>query len=285
MKYFSKTIRIVLLTAACLILLCSCGKNTFTPENASPKSTGSGAGNRTGSGTDTESPVSTDITLATFNIKHGAEGLDQVADAIREVSPDIIGLEEVDVGCERSGRVNEPEELARLAGYPYHAFAKAISLGGGEYGTAILSRYPIERFEVFPLESGSGEDRSVGHAVISVNGLKLNVFVTHLSYEDRSLRISQMESIAEMLSLCDHYALLGDLNSFNLEDVQYLGGAYYVNRPDRSYTTFRRRDLMIDHIVVSSSFTELESGVFDSDCSDHKLLYAVFHLNEETGLE
>ena len=227
---------------------------------------------------------STDLVLATLNIKHGAEGLDRIADAILEISPDIIGLEEVDVGCERSEGVDEPAELARLAGYPYYAFSKAIPLGDGEYGTAILSRYPIESFEVISLDSGNGEDRSVGHAVISVtelSPLKLDVFVTHLSYESRSLRITQMETIAVQLAMCDHYVLLGDLNSFDLEDILYLKGAYYVNRPDRSYTTFRRRDLAIDNIVVSRDFSELSSGISDSECSDHKLLYAVFHFSPD----
>ncbi|MCR4839544.1 MAG: endonuclease/exonuclease/phosphatase family protein [Eubacterium sp.] len=233
----------------------------------------------------TEKHVSSmDLTLATFNIKHGAEGLDKISEAILDISPDIIGLEEVDVMCERSGNIDEPAELARLAGYPYYAFSKAISLGAGEYGTAILSRYPIESFEIISLYSGNGEDRSVGHAVISVpdlSPLKLDVFVTHLSYENRSLRITQMETIAEQLAMCDHYILFGDLNSFNLEDISYLGGAYYVNRPDRSYITFLRRELAIDNIVVSRDFSELSSGVSDAECSDHKLLYAVFHFNAE----
>ena len=222
----------------------------------------------------TESIVSTELVLATLNIKHGAQGLDTLATAIKEVSPDIIGLEEVDVGCERSDFTDEPAELARLAGYPYYAFSKAINLGDGEYGTALLSRYPIEEFEVLPLPSGNGEGRSLGHASIRVEGVLLHVFVTHLSYEDRQLRIDQMKTISLIMTGYDHYVLLGDLNSFNLEDISYLGADYYVNRPDRSYITFRRRDIAIDNIVLSNSFTELTSGVSERECSDHKLLFA-----------
>ena len=224
--------------------------------------------------------ISMQLTFATLNIKHGEEGLDKVADAIRDISPDIIGLEEVDVNCERSGYIDEPAELARLAGYSYYAFSKAIPLGDGEYGTAILSRYPIEDFEVTSLESGRGENRSVGHAVIHINGLKVDALVTHLSYDSRSLRIEQMEAIADMLKDFDHYVLMGDFNSFDIEDFCYLGGAYYVNRSDRPYTTFRRRELAIDNIIVSEGFTELSSGVSDAECSDHKLLYAVFQFDE-----
>ncbi len=225
-----------------------------------------------------QGPVSMEIRLATLNIKHGAKGLDTIAAAIREVSPDIIGLQEVDVFCERSGYLDEVEELARLAGYPYYAFAKAIPLGSGEYGTALLSRFPIESFEVTPLESGNGEDRALGHAVINAEGIKLDVFVTHLSFEDRNVRIGQMKTIAKILKKCSRYVVLADLNSFVIDDISYLEAAYYVNSPARRYQTFRYRESSPDNIVVSEGFTELSSGVSDAECSDHKFLYAVFRL-------
>jgi len=233
----------------------------------------------TGTETEEQHFAEMNLVLATLNIKHGAEGLDIIAEAIREVSPDIIGLEEVDVNCERSGYTDEPAVLAELAGYPYYAFSKAINLGSGEYGTSIMSRYPIESYEVIDLESGNGENRSLGHAVLDVNGLEVHAFVTHLSYEDRTLRIKQMETIADKLHECEHYVLMGDFNCFNLEDIVFLGGEYYVNRPDRRYTTFQRFDVAIDNIVVSKDFTELSSGLSDKECSDHKLLYAEFLLS------
>lgn len=222
----------------------------------------------------------TELVLATLNIKHGAEGLENIAAAIREISPDIIGLQEVDVDCERSGNVDEPAKLAELAGYPYYAFAKAIPLGAGEYGTAILSRFPIENFEVTALYSGDGEPRSVGHAVVNADGVRLDVFVTHLSFEERSLRIAQMKKIAGMLKRCSRYVLLGDLNSFNIEDISYLEAAYYVNRADRRYQTFRRFNSSPDNIILSEGFTELSTGVSDAECSDHRLLYGTFRLEE-----
>lgn len=263
-----------------VLLLCACS-GIFSTGNVRPEITSSPE-----EPAETEQVeqvfASSEIVLANLNIKHGAEGLDNVASAIREVSPDIIGLEEVDVGCERSGYVDEPAELARLAGYDYFAFSKAISLGGGEYGTAILSRYPIENFEVIALDRGNGEGRSVGHAVINFNGLKLDVLVTHLSYEDSSARYNQMTAIGAMLEGYGRYALLGDLNCFNLEEISNLNGAYYVNRPDRRYETFRPfPGFCPDNIVVSDGFTELSSGISEAECSDHKLLFATFMLSGE----
>lgn len=224
-----------------------------------------------------EVPDEIEITVATFNIKHGADGLDKVAGAIRSVSPDIVGLEEVDVGCSRSNNVDEPAEIARLAGFDHYAFSKAISLGDGEYGTAILSRYPIVSFEVVPLDPGRGEGRSVGHAVINVEGVALDVLVTHLSYEDREARGRQLEYINAMLDGFDRYVLTGDFNSFELEEIYKTGGYYFVNRPGRQYDTFRRfSGYAPDNIVVSEGFTELSSGVSDAEGSDHRLLFATF---------
>ena len=271
--------------AALLLLLPACGQSATAKEstsesrqeskNDSGKQSDSAGPSDSGSSNDS----SRELVLANLNIKHGEEGLEKIAEAIQEVSPDFIGLEEVDVKCSRSGNVDEPKELARLAGYPYYAFAKAISLGDGEYGNALLSRYPIESFEVIQLASGIGEDRSLGHAIVSVEGVQLDVFVTHLSFEDRSLRIKQMKAIAKMLKDCDRYVLLGDLNSFNIADISYLDAAYYVNREDRRYATFRRFNSSPDNIVVSEGFTELMSGVSEAECSDHSLLYAGFLLN------
>lgn len=264
---------IICMTAFLLLSLTACAGNDNSKEDdISGK-------NETGSGADL-STVDMDITLATLNIKYGYEGLDKVSEAIKEISPDIIGLQEVDVNCDRSGNVDEVAELAKMAGYDYYEFAKAIPLYDGEYGTAILSRYPIESFEVMPLYSGSGEERSVGHAVINVEGLKLDVLVTHLTYHSRAVRIAQMETISDMLKSYDQYVLLGDFNSFSIEDFSNLGGTYYVNREDRPYVTmkWKDRELVIDNIVVSDGFSELSSGVFDNECSDHKMLYAVFHL-------
>lgn len=226
-------------------------------------------------------PASMDITLVSLNIKHGAEGLETIAAAIRELSPDIVGLQEVDVFCERSGYADEVTELAKLAGYPYHAFARAIPLGSGEYGTALLSRFPIETFDVTPLDSGYGEPRALGHTVIDAEGIRLDVFVTHLSFEDRDVRIGQLKTIAARLKECSRYILLGDLNTFVIEDVAYLNAAYCVNRPERRYQTFQYRNSSPDNIAVSEGFTELSSGASDAKCSDHKLLWAVFRLEGE----
>lgn len=84
------------------------------------------------------------LRVMTFNILHAALGLDKVAALIRAEDPDVVHLQEVDVGAQRSGFVDQPAVLAEMTGLPYHKFDPVLDLSPGEYGTAFLSRYPID---------------------------------------------------------------------------------------------------------------------------------------------
>ena len=91
------------------------------------------------------------FTLASFNIcsAHFREGvysdenLQLLADRIRESGADVVCLQEVDRGAARSNRVDMPVRLAEMSRLRHHYFIKIRDFQGGEYGTAILSRFPI----------------------------------------------------------------------------------------------------------------------------------------------
>ncbi len=76
----------------------------------------------------------------------GETDLGRIADAINRITPDYVGLQEVDSVCERSFWVNQYAELAKHTGM-YPIFAPATSRSKGLYGIAALSKvppYPIE---------------------------------------------------------------------------------------------------------------------------------------------
>lgn len=95
------------------------------------------------------------LRLLSYNILHGKGGDGQVdmkrtGEAIARERADFVGLQEVDVGVNRSRKINEPEELARLTGL-YPTFAMAFPWQGGEYGRAVLSRekpLSVERIQL-----------------------------------------------------------------------------------------------------------------------------------------
>ena len=97
--------------------------------------------------------------LATFNIKHAElRGLDAIGALLREVRPDVVGLQEVDVGCARSACVDQPAALGTSLGMA-SCFAPALPLGDGSYGNALLAVPELLRGEplqatVLPLPGG-----------------------------------------------------------------------------------------------------------------------------------
>src|SRR5690606_23370805 len=88
------------------------------------------------------------LRVLTYNIKHGATlrgdfDLDRIAGVIRGAEPDLVALQEVDVRTRRARGMDIAGELAsRTRLYP--AFGRAMPYDGGDYGVAILSRFPFE---------------------------------------------------------------------------------------------------------------------------------------------
>ncbi len=87
------------------------------------------------------------IRVMTYNI-HVGVGMDKkldlarIAGVINAQHPDLVGLQEVDRGVERTQRIDEIAEIARMTKMDY-AFAFNLRYQGGQYGVAILSRLPI----------------------------------------------------------------------------------------------------------------------------------------------
>ncbi|ELP32150.1 endonuclease/exonuclease/phosphatase [Rhodopirellula baltica SWK14] len=92
------------------------------------------------------------LRVLSYNIHHGrgTDGkidLDRLANVIRSVDPDLVAVQEVDQNTRRNGMVNQVETLAVQTSL-HGEFAKQIDYDGGEYGQAVLSKYPVESLEV-----------------------------------------------------------------------------------------------------------------------------------------
>lgn len=158
------------------------------------------------------------LSVVSYNIRHG-RGMDDRVDisraaaVLRAQAPDVVGLQEVDVGVERSGRVDEAAELGRLVGM-HHSFGAFFDYQGGQYGMAILSRYPILRSESVRLPDGN-EPRvalavEVEHPAIG----RLMVVNVHFDWvADDGFRFAQAMRLTAFLdSLTVPFVLLGDFN-------------------------------------------------------------------------
>lgn len=168
------------------------------------------------------------IRVLTYNIQHG-EGRDRVTDlartaeVIKGVRPDLVALQEVDRGTERSGGVDQATALADLTGM--HAeYGKAIDHEGGEYGVAVLSRWPIEHGENHPLPAVAGTEQRTALTVwvrAGQEGPLVRLTSTHLSQNwepentlAQALRLNERLASDEVAGV-----LAGDINTATDSDA------------------------------------------------------------------
>lgn len=172
-------------------------------------------------------PVRT-LTVLSFNIHHGVGGdgvfdLDRVADEIRRSRADVIGLQEVDRHYgERSAWTDQPAELAQRLGMHvvYGANLDLEPPAAGQprrqYGTAILSRYPILDWQntLLPKGKPAEEQRGLLEAVVNVRGVHVRVLNTHLQHNSADSRLLQAKVVAGAVVASEKPVVLtGDLNA------------------------------------------------------------------------
>jgi len=222
-----------------------------------------------------EAPLT--LRIGSYNIQHGALAsgdLTLIGDVIKNARLDICGIQEVDLGTARVNGADQPALLAAAAGMEYYRFTRSIDYRGGEYGTLILSHYPIEEFTATKLYSGEKEGRAVGHTVINVNGRRIDFFNTHLSYESRELRRVQFGELRVMLDDCGTYILTADFNTEDFGEFDALGYGSLVNNRANRLVTFPGASTAIDNIVVSADIKPGACGTVRESHSDHYMLWS-----------
>ncbi len=106
-------------------------------------------------GARTSAPA-TAIRVMTYNIHAGQDAaqqknLERVADLIKQAGADVVLLQEIDRRTQRAAGADHLAELERLTGM-HAAFGKSLDYQGGDYGIALLSRWPLDSVRVVPLE-------------------------------------------------------------------------------------------------------------------------------------
>ncbi|WP_435007680.1 endonuclease/exonuclease/phosphatase family protein [Tundrisphaera lichenicola] len=230
------------------------------------------------------------IRVLSYNIHHG-EGVDgkldlgRIAGVIRSVEPDLVSLQEVDRGVKRSEGLDEPAELGRLTGMT-SIFERNIPYQGGEYGNAVLSRWPVKGHKNVPLPSNYvGEQRGALAVDLTTPEGKspIRLIATHLdSRPDDKERLDSVKSIEQMAAEAPDLPtlLVGDLNA--LPESRVLG-AFQTNwkraNPEPLPTfPVAKPTRQIDYVLVrpASRWKVIECRVLDEAvASDHRPLLVV----------
>jgi endonuclease/exonuclease/phosphatase family metal-dependent hydrolase len=115
------------------------------------------------------------LRVLSYNIHKCIGGVDRrydpqrVADVINHQHADVLLLQEVDHDVPRSNRDRQVDVLGELVGMRYRSWFPNVDVrGGGCYGNAILSRYPIVEASNIDLSIRFKKKRSALHGVIRV---------------------------------------------------------------------------------------------------------------------
>lgn len=207
--------------------------------------------------------------LLTYNV-HRCVGTDRtldvarIAQVIADEDPDIVCLQELDVGRLRTGSVDQASELAQRL-HMTSRFHPAMRIEAEEYGDAILTRLPEQLVRAGALPSVAGikglEPRGAVWSRIEVGGRSLNVINTHLGLVPKEQR-RQARALggADWLGACEGPTILaGDFNATSItrpyaELTRHLADAQRVLGLKPSVKTFPSAfpAIRIDHLFISS---------------------------------
>ena len=143
--------------------------------------------------------------LMTYNV-HRCVGVDRrldvdrVAAVIAEHEPDIVCLQELDVGRARTGFVDQARAIADKLSMTYH-FHPAMRVEAELYGDAILTHLPERLVRSGPLPTVRGvpglEPRGALWAAVDLGEATLNVINTHLGLVPREQRLQAAALVGE----------------------------------------------------------------------------------------
>ncbi len=257
------------LLANSLLLLCLAGCHSATKE-ATPRT----------------------FRVMTYNIHHGA-GLDgkidlqRIADLIKREQADIVALQEVDRGVERTARRDCPAELAALTGLTC-VFSNNFRFQGGEYGNAVLTRFPVKRWTNRHYKMlRPDEQRGLLQVMLELRGREMVFMDTHVDF--RADDTERLANVAELLEVLLAYhgrpiILCGDFNDTpGSRTHQRLAQEFtdtwtVVGAGDGLTIPAEKPRKRIDYIWLSkdAGIEPLKAWVPRSDASDHLPVVAEF---------
>lgn len=228
--------------------------------------------------------------VVSYNIRHG-EGVDRRVDlsraakVISQSQANVVALQEVDVGTERTGGVDQAQDLAEMVGV-CATFAKAIDFQGGQYGVAILSQERPLAVRRVPLP---GKEPRV---LLLAEFEKYVIGTAHLSVSAEAERLQSISIIQREVDAYDKPVILtGDWNALPESSVlknlgQFLkvvscvnpeGGTFHGCQGSVSWDVGKCIDYVaVDKKHAGKVFVVGTDVIQEREASDHAPIYVDF---------
>lgn len=247
------------------------------------------------------------LRIITYNV-HSCIGMDgkiapeRIARVIAQNKPDIVALQEVDVGKVRTGGVDQAHLLAKHLQMDFH-FHPTVRVEEEQYGDAILTHLPMRLVKTGKLPGLSNkphlEKRGAIWVEIEFEGVKLQCINTHLGLLGNE-RMAQVQALLgkEWLAHPDCRSpslVCGDFNALptfpvcqmlrtRFDDVQ---SKLVEHKPLNTF--FGRYPIIrIDHIFIDQNIEVLDVDVPDNElarvASDHMPLIAELQIVQPRGV-
>lgn len=246
-----------------------------------------------------------EFTVVSYNLHSGGatqEMMDKAREQIDASGADIAGLQEVD--RDGSGRAGDKMISTLTSGaMNNYFFAPTMSYYFGEdYGIMTTTRHEMagsfSLFLPFPYEhltlsNALIEPRVVTRTLITIDGVQVAAYNTHLDYTGETmpdgtlLRRAQMQFVYELMLTdpCPYQILTGDFNVGGWDDFSvFMSSDKYAlsSTPENPIASFftdgdKNKPAYIDNIIYSKDSLQLiEAFNTESDLSDHLMLTAKF---------
>lgn len=201
------------------------------------------------------------VVVMTYNIQganddFGERSVEEQLALIRQVGPDILALQESDTARISLNNNDFVRYFAGKLGYYSYFGPTTIT---GSYGTAILSRFPLE--DTRSVFTFSDQDEvGTAEAEVEIGGKNFTIYNVHPDGSDTAMLVFA-ESLLERSAEKPNVIALGDYNLRDYEEAYQLIDAVFTNAWVSNYPSEigpdgvdMSGDNRIDHIFFSPAF-------------------------------
>ncbi|MBN1479424.1 endonuclease/exonuclease/phosphatase family protein [candidate division KSB1 bacterium] len=219
-----------------------------------------------------------ELTVLTYNIQQGVDSegcknYEKQLEVIRRVQPDVICLQESDVARISGGNSDIVRYFAQKLKYHSYYGPKTVT---GTFGTAILSKYPLERCYTFFTYSDTDE---IGTTVCDIRFSNQTVtLINNHPAGGAEAKLAHVEALLDLATDHAHIVAAGDFNfrpdSPYYEQIVNVLVDSWRARPSINSEAEDMAD-RIDYIFVSNNFEVRDSACLPppDSYSDHPVFW------------